>query len=374
MKLNNPFTTVGYVAPEYFCDRESETKQLIEAINSNRNITLISVRRMGKTGLIKHVGHQLKSRKGIEIIYLDLLPTQNSSEMINILGSALINIRRNENFFTKILSGLSNLRPIITYDTLTGQPVISLDIKTEGEIRTSLQQLFGLIGKLDKKLVIIFDEFQQIASYEEKNLEALLRSIIQEFPAITFIFSGSNKHMLEVMFTEASRPFFGSAELMYLQPIEKNSYKSFIQSHFLASGREVSDSLIEDILEWCRVHTFYVQYFCNRLFANESKIIDVSTINRVKLDILNSFEPSYFAFRKLLTSGQYALLQAIACENGVSKPQSGTFIGKYGLKSASTVKTSLDALAAREMIVYIDEKWQVYDVFLMRWLSYTSNS
>ena len=27
--LNNPFVTSGYIAPEYFCDRERETEELL---------------------------------------------------------------------------------------------------------------------------------------------------------------------------------------------------------------------------------------------------------------------------------------------------------------------------------------------------------
>lgn len=59
MKMYNPFTTTGYVAPEYFCDREIETGKIIEAITSNRNLTLISLRRMGKTALLKQISYLL---------------------------------------------------------------------------------------------------------------------------------------------------------------------------------------------------------------------------------------------------------------------------------------------------------------------------
>ncbi len=30
MKLANPFLTVGYAGPEYFCDRKQETEELIQ--------------------------------------------------------------------------------------------------------------------------------------------------------------------------------------------------------------------------------------------------------------------------------------------------------------------------------------------------------
>jgi hypothetical protein len=42
MRLNNPFVTTGYVSPDYFCDRENESRQMLEAIHSHRNLALIS--------------------------------------------------------------------------------------------------------------------------------------------------------------------------------------------------------------------------------------------------------------------------------------------------------------------------------------------
>lgn len=48
----NPFFTIGYGGPEYFCDKEAETAKLTETLTNGRNIALISPRRLGKTGLI----------------------------------------------------------------------------------------------------------------------------------------------------------------------------------------------------------------------------------------------------------------------------------------------------------------------------------
>jgi hypothetical protein len=51
-KLNNPFLVNGYHSPVYFCDRKTETEKIISALSNDRNISLISPRRLGKTGLI----------------------------------------------------------------------------------------------------------------------------------------------------------------------------------------------------------------------------------------------------------------------------------------------------------------------------------
>ena len=51
--LNNPFVTSGYIAPEYFCDRERETEELLRWLVNENNVAIISTRRMGKTGLMQ---------------------------------------------------------------------------------------------------------------------------------------------------------------------------------------------------------------------------------------------------------------------------------------------------------------------------------
>ena len=56
----NPFIYKGYEGPTYFCDRTEETEKIVSALENGSNITLISPRRIGKTGLIKHVFHRIK--------------------------------------------------------------------------------------------------------------------------------------------------------------------------------------------------------------------------------------------------------------------------------------------------------------------------
>ena len=73
-QLDNPFVYQGYEGPEYFCDREQETKNMISALNNGRNLTLISPRKIGKTGLINHTFYQIKKEnKEAVCIYILVL-------------------------------------------------------------------------------------------------------------------------------------------------------------------------------------------------------------------------------------------------------------------------------------------------------------
>jgi uncharacterized protein len=371
-KIKNPFVTGGYIGPDYFCDRESESDMLLKAIASKRNVTLISLRRMGKTGLLKHVKHILEQeKKSPAVIYADLLPTMNGNDMLNTLSSALLREKQNEkNIFEKFLTLLASLRPKLTYDGLTGLPSIELKVESHAELQFGFGHLLHFISDIKEDLVIMLDEFQQITRYPEINMESVLRTVIQTYPGIPFIFSGSNKHMLESMFSSSGRPFYQSAELMYLEKIAEANYGNFIMEKFGAAHKKISQDAISKIFDWTRLHTFYVQHICNLLYESDQKEIDISLINRIFERVMTSNEPLFANYRNLIPTHQYSLLQAIAVENGIDKPTSGEFIQKYRLTTASSVATSLKALSDKEMIVMVGNRWQVYDVFFSRWLEY----
>jgi uncharacterized protein len=378
-KITNPFVTGGYMGPDYFCNRENETDILLKAISSKRNVTLISLRRMGKTGLLKHVKHLLeqipkgsqREKKPAAVIYVDLMPTMNGSEMLNTLSSALLHLKQDErNFFERVLSILATLRPRITYDNLTGQPTLELKAESQSDIQFGFDHLLRFISEIKQDLVFMFDEFQQISQYPEKNIEHLLRTIIQSYPTIPFIFSGSSKHMLEPMFSSSGRPFYQSAELMYLDKIPAPDYRKFIIEKFKTGGIKIDDEALLRIFNWTRLHTFYVQHVCNLLYETGNKVISPDLISQTFHRVLTSHEPLFASYRNLIPAQQYKLLQAIAIEDGISQPTSGAFIKDHGLTSASSVATSLKALSEKEMIVQSGNQWVVYDVFFSRWLQY----
>lgn len=74
--LNNPFVTSGYIAPEYFCDRERETEELLRWLVNENNVAIISTRRMGKTGLIQHCFHLKEIKENYYTFLIDIYATK----------------------------------------------------------------------------------------------------------------------------------------------------------------------------------------------------------------------------------------------------------------------------------------------------------
>ena len=88
----NPFLVYGYNSPEYFCDREKETDKMISALLNERNLTLISPRRMGKTGLIKNVFYQMKreNNPNAAYFYMDIYSTRDLKAFIQLLAQNVL--------------------------------------------------------------------------------------------------------------------------------------------------------------------------------------------------------------------------------------------------------------------------------------------
>ena len=88
-KLENPFVYQGYESPDYFCDRTEETENIFSALQNGRNITLISPRKIGKTGLINHAFYRVREQESdIICIYIDIFSTNNLQEFVETISKA----------------------------------------------------------------------------------------------------------------------------------------------------------------------------------------------------------------------------------------------------------------------------------------------
>ena len=138
----NPFIiTADYYGPEYFCDREIETKTLENNIANGRNTVLISSRRMGKSGLISHVFNRNFIQSNFKAFSIDLYPTSSLSEMILLLAKEITGRLKNrgERILEAFLGIVKSLRPGFKVDQVTGQLVFDLSL---GEVWADYTESF----------------------------------------------------------------------------------------------------------------------------------------------------------------------------------------------------------------------------------------
>lgn len=330
---------------------------------------IIGIRRLGKTGLIQHFFHLSTSLKGI---FIDLQGTTSMRGMIEKLAASVSEVFP-ERSHQNIWKVLKSLRPTITFDPLSGYPEFGFNFRSDQEAQNTLRGLLKLLSEQREEIVIAFDEFQQILSYSEPGVEGTLRSELQSFPGLKFIFSGSQTHLLAGMFQEGSRPFFGSVQKLYLEKINPDLYLQFILDHFRKGSKQIAPETVEDILNWTDVHTYYTQYVCNQLFLESGKTVSSDKLQELKWRILQTSRQDYFLLRDLLAIGQWRLLVAAAKEEQLYQPMSKTITDRYQLGTAGAVRKALGVLMDKQLLnQFYDMKGNKYyklaDVFLMRFI------
>jgi len=374
-KSNNPFLVKGYVNPAYFCDREKETGKIISALQNDRNISLISPRRFGKTGLIHHVFYHLKDEKNdVFCFYFDIFSTQNLHEFVQIFGKTILGKLDNysQKTFKRISEFFKSFRPTISLDSLTGTPEISFDIRPE-EAQTGLQEIFNYLKNSGKHCYIAIDEFQQITEYPEKGIEALLRSYVQFSENVKFIFSGSKKHLMDAMFSSVNRPFYQSTQKINLREIPMETYGVFAQNHFAKNGKTFPLPLFEIIYNLVLGHTWYIQLILNQLYSLPQKKYSETDLNRIIADVLEEENATYKTYCELLTKGQLRVLTAIAKERKIAAPTHSDFLKKHNLTAASSVKLAINSLLDKSLILKDENgNYFVYDRFFSLWLERTA--
>lgn len=368
-ELENPFVYKGYEGPTYFCDREQETENMVSALKNGRNLTLLSPRKIGKTGLIKHAFNRISTTENDTIcIYVDIFSTQNLHDFVQVLGTAVVEeaLWREKSLMAKTLDAFKAWRPVVSIDTMTGMPTLSVNIDPTSDEYT-LKSIFDYLERSKKQVFVAIDEFQQVAYYPEKGTEALLRSHVQ-FSHAGFIFSGSRQHLMAEMFNSPKRPFYQSTEFMNLQPIPEDAYYDFSRRFFEAKKGSLSQEVFHDIYHCFSGYTWYIQLMMNRLYERNKKITRPQQANDAILAVLDTLTPQYEMLMTLLTTNQVNLLKAIAKEGKVEQPQSNEFIKRNDLPSPSSVKTALDVLVEKELVYAQPDGYIVYDRLLNLWL------
>ena len=371
-EINNPFVIGRYVSPDYFCDREEETAFLKKQIDNGRNTALIAPRRLGKTGLIHHLFAQDEVIENHYTFFVDIYATGSLSEFAYLLGNTIykqlkpLRTQWAEKFFHVITS----LRAGFKLDALTGEPTFDIGIGEIEQPQTTLDEIFAYLEAADKPCIVAIDEFQQIMKYDEKNIEALLRTKIQECKRTVFIFSGSQRHLMSQMFHSPSKPFYQSVISADLKPLERQTYISFAQKQFSQYGKDINPALVGMVYDEFEGTTWYMQMMMNELFAltDKGEKCEIGMLETAKRNVITMQEMNYKEMLQQVPAKQKPVLLALAKEQLAVNAMSGSFVKKYGLSSASSVQSALKGLLEKDLITRTEKGYRVYDFFFAEWL------
>lgn len=369
----NPFVVGRYIGNEYFCGREEETEKLRKHVTNGLNVVLISERRMGKTGLITHLLEQPDICERYHTFFVDIYATSSLAEMVYCLSKSIVDyLRPRQKTWTKrFFDTVRSLRLGFKLDATTGEPTLDFSIGDITNAVTTLEEIFAYLENADKPCIVAIDEFQQIAEYEEKNVEAILRTHIQHTKQTSFIFAGSKRHMMAEMFGSRKRPFYMSAATMGLKPIPLATYSGFATKQFAASGKLIEKVVIKEVYNTLGGCTWFVQMMMNELFSltPQGSTCEQPLINTALANIIYSQEDSFREILARLSAKQRSLLLAIAKEKECRNITSSGFIAKYKLLSASSVQSAARALLESDILQKTDKSYRIADYFFAFWLS-----
>ena len=361
--MENPFSYSDYVTGAAFCDRATEQKDLIYYAQNSQNVLVYSHRRMGKTSLVHQVIRRLKNAKPkVSSVYIDLYGTLDENDFIDAILTGLTQI---ESKLDRILKQMAGLKVSGSIDPMTNLPTLSASIKPR-EKPEYLEKALNLLASYStkQKLLVVFDEFQEVAKYSEEGFEKRLRKVIQGHRNISYIFLGSQKHILIEMFDSAKRAFYKMARSYPLQNIEIRHYADWAQKLFKKKNVNVAKGIITDIVERCDYQPVYIQQFLFDLWRSTTVSLDV--LDEIEKSIITSQKNQFIVLWNLLTQNQKKALRLLA-ETGGESIYAAEQLQRVGFNSGSVLQRALMSLVEKEILSQ-NGMLQFQDAMLKKWV------
>jgi hypothetical protein len=253
----NPFEYVDPVAPEALLDRDRELRALVDRAVEGRNSRVVGPRRFGKTSLVLRALAEL-DRDGLHTVYVNffgvLTPADVAERIERAYGDQLSG--RLAAWFQAARRGL---RP--TLGVRAGVPGASGEVTvsrapaaTEPALLERLALPRRLFEQEGRRVVVVFDEFQDVLTAGE-HLDAAMRSELEQHrDAAAYIFAGSHVGMMRELFASKRRAFYAQAAPVDLGPLAPEDIAEAVHDRFAAGGRTLTPQALGLLLDTARGH------------------------------------------------------------------------------------------------------------------------
>lgn len=321
-----------------FCNRVDEISRLQDYILNQRPTLVISPRRYGKTSLVLQTIKQTK----LPFAYIDLFSVIDEQDiekaMLKGIGKL---IQTMETIPKRALALAGSIFEGMHLRAYIGKLGISIEVQKRREkpayhILDILERLDSLAQKTGREIILFFDEFQCIQEVTQNHaIEGVLRQVAQLTKAISFIFSGSNRHLLSQLFDDRSRPFYKLCERISLERISKEAYEKHLQKTAIKKwGCELSSEVLDAIFYYTAEHPYYINQLCSRLW--EKLEPTVSAVDSLWQQYAMEERSHVAAEIELLSKYQRKLLTVLARTD-----QTNEILGQKFIQTANMSKTTV---------------------------------
>jgi len=358
--LKNPFKFGSVVEGAHFTNRKEEIEKICSILQSDDHLILISPRRYGKTSLIAHV-IKLLSRPYIRI---DLQVITTKQDLASQLLRQLYRLYPIE----KLKGYLKSFRviPTINLNPFTNE----IDVSFHGEKSESaaLEDVLNLFEKLSTakaKLLVVFDEFQEIRKID-KNITNELRSILQYHKKVNYIFMGSQESLIRDIFEKKKSPFYHFGYLFTLEKIPRDEFYKFLTKRFKKVATEY-ENISDQILNFTRYHSYYTQQLAFTIWESiRRKSKSKNLVEEAIEEIVRFHDIDYERLWNTLNRTDMKILIGMVFSD--LSPLSEAFSRTFNPGASSTVFSSLKKLTVTGYLVKSTNGYEIDDPFFKRWV------
>jgi len=357
----NPFKFGTIVDEPYFTNRSEEIKKVKSILMSDNHLIIISPRRFGKTSLIIKVIKEIDK----PFIFLDLQLITSTEDFAAQLLKRVYRVYP----FEKIKQIIKSFRiiPNISLNPLNNEVDISFQPVSSGSILVEdVLNLIERVSNKKKKLIVVFDEFQEIKNIE-KELDRQLRSTIQHHQNINYIFLGSQESLMRDIFEKKKSPFYHFGYLLPLDKIPQQEFLAYLSAGFESVALK-SEEIAKEILEITKSHPYYTQQLAFNvweLFNNTKK--SKNLVEEAVGEIIRHHDMDYERLWNTINRTDMKILIGMSLSE--ITPLSSEFSKKYFTGASSTIFSSLKRLAQNGLVIKTGFGYEIDDPFFKRWIN-----
>jgi len=362
----NPFSYGTIVKANNFYDRNKEYAKLVSTLSGGNNVVLCAPRRFGKTSLIFKVIEELE-QLGFICIYFDFMPVFSPESFVRLYTKTISAKQSNLNRWAKVFTSITkNIRPILSFGE-DGKPEFSIDFANTIVDETVVSQLLDmpeyLAGK-NKRVIVFFDEFQEVEKLKSINFEALLRSKIQQQQKTNYLFFGSKTHLLKEMFNNKKKAFYNSASQMIIGSLPQQETITFLQTRFAASNISIDVKTAKYLIAVAADIPHYIQLLASEIWqdtVNSQSIITDDVVDECAKRVLVNKSDYYMELFDRQSQNSKQLLKALTIEG--KSIFSTEYINKHRLSATATVQRSAKEMLNKGIIERTGNEYYIADPF-----------
>ena len=368
----NPFLYGTIVKGGNFFDRKEECARIANTLSGGNNVVLYAPRRFGKTSLVFNVIEQLE-QAGYICIYFDFMSVFSPESFVRLYAKALSEKQSNMSKFAQMFTAIiKTIRPVMTFGQ-DGNPELSIDFANTNVDETVISKLLEMpemIAGKNKRVIVFFDEFQEVKKLEALNFEALLRGKVQQQQKTNYLFFGSKTHLLQEMFNNKKKAFYNSASQMTIGPLPERDTIEFLQTKFSLSNICINEETAKYLIALAANIPHYIQFLASEIWQNTINMESVVTKNKVDESVQKVLAHNGDYFLELFihrSQSQKQLLKALTYDG--KNIFSSDYIKKYRLPPASTLQRSAKSLIKDGIIERKGDEYLITDPFFKMFLA-----